>query len=165
MAGWAPAERSSRSADRLSYARASSPATWHKAVSAAPADVVWAAIFGLAAEVTLVQSSLTQNTARNGEARVTSVDLVQKPARGGGLFVLDPGAKAPINGPPHASRLVDSTISGNVGDTNDPTGSDVSLEHEALGGSAILGSVRQRGHKRPRPRASSQARWCRRRTP
>ncbi len=103
------------------------------------------AVFGLAAEVTLVQSSLTQNTARNGEARVSSVDLVQKPARGAGLFVLDPGAKAPISQTSARVELVDSTISGNVGDTNDPTGSDVSLEHEALGGSAILGSVRQSG--------------------
>lgn len=102
-------------------------------------------IFGLSAEISLVESSLTQNTVRNGESRVVSVDLAQKPARGAGLFVLDPGAKAPISQTTARVELTNSTTSGNLGDASNPMGADVSLEHEPLGGTTPLGTFRSSG--------------------
>lgn len=104
-----------------------------------------AGIFGLAAEVLLSDSILAQNTARNGESRVQSADFFQKPARGAGLFVLDPGTSAPISQTTARVELINSPTSGNIGDASDPTGADVSLEFEPLGGTTALGSFRSLG--------------------
>lgn len=104
-----------------------------------------AGIFGLAAEVILSDSTLAQNTARNGQSHWLAADFVQKPARGAGLFVLDPGARAPISQTSARVELINSQTSGNIGDASDPTGADVSLEFEPLGGTTPLGSFRSLG--------------------
>lgn len=67
------------------------------------------------------------------------------PSRGAGLFVLDPGAQAPLTQTSARIDLINSTVTNNISDRADTAGADVSLEFVALGGSSRLGVLRSEG--------------------
>lgn len=104
-----------------------------------------AGIFGVAAEITLDGSTVTKNMAQPGTTSPTLPGISAVRSRGAGVYVLDPGAKAPLTQTAARLELVNSTISGNSADKADVTGADVALEFESLAGGTRLGVLRSQG--------------------